>query len=116
MDDSNIEFGESVNDTEISDWYHSDSDTDEEIPDPNKNPEPLFQDVDQLPEPLQKKHFQEGFIFAMTLLEDKRIIHLGMIVLVSEHTFLFRLFAAKGTSRKTFHEGRRDKQYNYKEI
>ena len=52
---------------EDEDWYHTDSDTDEDIPDPNLLLDPLFQDVDKLPEPSKKNHFEEGLLlYAMT--------------------------------------------------
>ena len=44
-----------------SDWYDPDeSETDEKMPNPNNNPEALFQEVDQLPTPIRKEHFREG--------------------------------------------------------
>ena len=101
---------------EDEDWYHSDSDTEIDIPDPNLLPDPLFQDVDKLPEPLKKDHFEEGFIYAMTESKDKNTMSLVLIIFVKEETFLFRLLSAKGTSRKTFHEGLKDQELQYSEV
>ena len=41
-------------------WYNGDSDTDDTIPDPTLSPEALYQDVGNLPVPVQKKHFEES--------------------------------------------------------
>ena len=43
------------------DWY-ADSDTSEEVPDPNDDPASLYQEYDCLPVSLSKKHFIEGLI------------------------------------------------------
>ena len=101
---------------EDEDWYHTDSDTDEDIPDPNLLLDPLFQDVDKLPEPLKKNHFEEGLLYAMTKCKDKKTMNIILIILVKRRTFLFRLLSAKGTNRKTFHEGRKDEELRYCDV
>ena len=114
-DDSEIEMSESLNDLGAEDQYR-DSDTEDEIPDPNLSPIALYQDTDKLPEPLEKGHFQEGIIYALTLKNDRAVINLGMIILVTDSSFLFRVFTAKGTSRKTYHDGAADKEFAFDQI
>ena len=58
------------------DWYRS-SDTENDIPDPNIDPEPLYQDRNMLPESLTKKHFLEGLLYTMTLKREQRKYMLG---------------------------------------
>ena len=110
--DSDDDYGnsESEHDFENEDWYTGDSDTDEDIPDVNLSSEALYQDVAKLPEELDKKHFEEGIIYALTLHDLKSITFLGMLILVKKDSFLFRIFSAKGSSRKTYHEGLIDKE------
>ena len=57
------------------DWYQE-SDTSEEIPDPNQRNAKLFQDVDTLPVEIKKSHFQEGIIYFMTL-DKTSLSHVG---------------------------------------
>ena len=100
---------------EEEDWYHCDSDTDDDIPDPSDNPDSLFQDVFKLPEPLKKKHFEEGFLYAMTICNETTI-NLILIILVKEETFLYRLLCAKGTSKKTYHQGLKHQKLQYRRV
>ena len=108
--DDDYANGESEPDFENEDWYKGDSDTDEDIPDVNLSPEALYQDVAKLPEKLDKKHFEEGIIYALTLHDLKSLTFLGMLIHVKKESFIFRIFTAKGSSRKTFHEGLIDKK------
>ena len=71
---------------EEEDWFHCDSDTGDDIRDPNDNPDSLFQDVDKLPEPLKKKHFEEDLVYAMTMEHNNK--NLILIILVKEENFL----------------------------
>ena len=66
-------------DEKIEDWYHS-SDTSDDIPDPNMSADPLFQDQDLLPEPLQRDHFKEGLIYTMTKHIDRKNALLELII------------------------------------
>ena len=50
---------------------YCDSDTSENIPDPNNSDFPLYQDVDLLPEELSVYHWEEGLIYGMTLIDEK---------------------------------------------
>ena len=101
---------------EEQDWYNGESDTDETIPDPNRSPEALYQDVGSLPVPVQKKHFEEGVIDALVLSSAKSVTILGMVVFLKEETFDFRLFRVMGSTRKTFHEGLQDKEIEYESV
>ena len=55
----------------VEDWYN-DSDTSEEIPDPNRQDEPLYQKANSLPVDLTKKHF-EGLAYVITLKSSEKI-------------------------------------------
>ena len=46
---------------ENEDWY-CESDTSDEIPDPNLDKTSLYQEENKLPVPILKKHFVEGLI------------------------------------------------------
>ena len=75
------------------DWYNSDeSDTDSDIPDPNDDPEALFQDEGRLPEHLKKAHFQEGYLYLLSLKREKDVSILGMIVEANASCFIYRAF------------------------
>ena len=60
-----------------SDWesseedQYNESDTSVEIPDPNMSAERLYQEVDKLPERLEKTHFQEGMILYCDIVSKK---------------------------------------------
>ena len=101
---------------EKQDWYNGESDPAETIPDPNRSPEALHQDVGSLPVPVQKKHFEEGVIYALVLSSAKSVTILGMVVFLKEETFDFRLFRVMGSTRKTFHEGLQDKEIEYESV
>ena len=73
------------------DWYHE-SDTSENIPDPNCSEDPLYQDVNKLPVGLRKGHFEEGLLYSMTLDQGRENTMLVMIVEVKENTFIYRNF------------------------
>ena len=60
---SEDEMFEYFNDLGAEDWYH-DSDTEDEIPDPNLSPNALYQDIDKPPERLERRYFQEVIIYA----------------------------------------------------
>ena len=46
---------------ESSDWYDPDeSETDDLMPNPNDNPEALFQEENKFPKPIRIGHFREG--------------------------------------------------------
>ena len=97
------------------DWYR-DSDTSEDIPEPNTLEVPLYQDRNSLPTPLKKKHFELGVIFTMTMLKKRHESNLVMIIEGGEETFVYRIFFARGSSRKTFHQGLGDKTARYKDV
>ena len=69
MDDHWSESEDSFQDE--NDWYNE-SDTSEDIPDPNLKPEALYQERDKLPTVLHSSHFVEGLICTMTLKKKKR--------------------------------------------
>ena len=48
------------------DWYHE-SDTSENIPDPNCSEDPLHQDDSKLPVGLRKGHLDKCLLYSMTL-------------------------------------------------
>ena len=50
----------------VEDWYHE-SDTSENIPEPNDEPAALYQDLNTLPVPLLNYNFDEGLLYTMTL-------------------------------------------------
>ena len=103
--------------SDSEDWYVSeDSETEKEVPDPNNAEAALYQDVDKLPEPLSKNHFQEGLLYLMTLGNEKEKTALGMIIEVKTKSFIYRVFYTKGSGRKTFHEGGKDKKYDFEDV
>ena len=69
-----------------SDWdeaeedQYRDSDTSENLPDPNNLGVPLYQDVNKLPVDLKKHHFEEGLVYFMTLKTCKKHPMLAMII------------------------------------
>ena len=75
----------------------------------------MYQDVDNLPERL-RNHFEEGLIYLMTLGNDKKITALGMIIVVKTKSFIYRVFYTKGSGRKTFHEGGKDREYDFEDV
>ena len=95
-----------------NDWYR-DSDTSEDVPDPNDSEEALYQKADTLPVSLHKKHFEEGRVYTMTLAKNHRVHLLIMIIARRQSTFIYRTFFSVGAKRKTFHEGRKDQVSSY---
>ena len=76
--------------SDSEDWYVSeDSETEKEVPDSNNEEAALYQDVDKLPEPLSKNHFQEGLLYLMTLGNEKEKTALGMIIEVKTKSFIY---------------------------
>ena len=99
---------------ETSDWYDPDeSETDQNIPNPNDDPKALFQEEDKLPKLIRKEHFREGWLYSMTMIGEKDVTLLGMVVETKDDTFLFRVFANKGKKRVNYHDGAKDKKYQY---
>ena len=98
----------SEHESDSEDWYVSeDSETEKEVPDSNNEEAALYQDVDKLPEPLSKNHFQEGLLYLMTLGNEKEKTALGMIIGLKTKSFIKRGFYTKGSGRKNFPRGRK---------
>ena len=100
MEDSFEEIWDEANE----DWYN-DSDTSEEIPDPNIDPQPLYQEVDKLPTILQRDHFVEGIIYTMTLGVKKEQSMLILVLQTYADKFTYRNFFVLNSKRKTWHQG-----------
>ena len=119
MYDSPYQSGGSDSDTksdsEPEDWYNE-SDTSENIPDPNVADESLFQDVDMLPEILTRDHFVEGVLYATTMRTNRKQTSLGMVIEKKDSSFIFRAFFVRGSKRKTFHEGAKDAEIRYENV
>ena len=81
-------------DEKLEDWYHS-SDTSDDIPDLNMSADPLFQDQDRLPAPLQRDHFKEGLIYTMTKHSDRKYALLVLIIEAKLRTFSYQLFFSR---------------------
>ena len=94
------------------DWFHG-SDIVNDIPDPNDDPQSLFQSWNKLPEKLTKKQFLEGLIYPVTVAKDKHVTLLGLLIEKKEETFLLRVYYTKGATRKSFHTGAEDKELSY---
>lgn len=86
----------------MEDWYH-DSDTSQDLPLPNDDENPLYQEVNKLPVPLEKDHFQEGLIYAMTLEDKSHNTMLVMVINKDEESFTYRIFFVQASSQKTYH-------------
>ena len=97
------------------DWYR-DSDTSENIPEPNDIDAPLYQDRNELPTDLSKEHFEEGLIYTMTMLSKRKEQTLVMIIEAGIEDFVYRPFFIRGSSKKTFHQGLRDKKESYNNV
>lgn len=95
------------------DWYHE-SDTSENIPDPNCSEDPLYQDVNKLPVGLRKGHFEEGLLYSMTLDQGRENTMLVMIVEVKENTFIYRNFSAEDRSVKHSMKGLQIRRSNFR--
>ena len=104
-----------VDEEMVGDWYN-DSDTSEDIPDPNLQDDPLFQKVDTLPEELCNKHFEEGLIYVMTLNKERDKTILVMAIESRQVDFSYRTFFVRGSSSQTFHEGGKDRTARYGDI
>ena len=97
------------------DWYR-DTDTEQEIPDPNQDPQSLYQTSNKLPELLEKKHFVEGILYSFTLQKEKSVTFLGLLIECKRSSFIFRIYHTLGASRKIFHEGADDKEWDIDEV
>ena len=102
-------------DEKIEDWYHS-SDTSDDIPDPNMSADPLFQDQDLLPEPLQRDHFKEGLIYTMTKHIDRKNALLVLIIEAKLRTFSYQCFFQQRSSSSTYHKTGKETKCAYKDI
>ena len=98
-----------------NDWYNE-SDTSEDIPDPNLQPEALYQERDKLPTVLQSLHFVEGLICTMTLKKKNKSPMLILIVELLQKDFLYRVFFYQKSSAKTWHHGADDKLTSYDSV
>ena len=70
-----------------------------------QSPEALYEDVGNLPVPVQNNPFEDGVIYALVLTFGKSLTVLSTFVMHIRETFDFRNFKVMGSSRKTFHEG-----------
>ena len=112
----NSSFEQFDNDEQIlEDWYNN-SDTSEEIPDPNTQDEPLYQKANLLPVDLTKKHFEEGLAYVITLKKQRENPMLVMLIETRQNDFTYRTFFVRGSSRETFHDRGRDKTATYEDV
>ena len=102
-------------DEELEDWYHS-SDTSDDVPDPNMSADPLFQDQDRLPEPLQKDHFKEGLIYTMTRHSDRKNALLVLIIEAKLRTFSYQCFFQQRSVSRTYHHTGKETECAYEDI
>lgn len=72
--------------------------------------------MDLLPEELSIHHWEEGIIYAMTVISEKNIMYLGMVIECRKSTFIFRCFFVRGKKRKTYHQGAEDIEYQYSQV
>ena len=98
----------------VEDWYN-DSDTSEEIPDPNRQDEPLYQKANSLPVDLTKKHF-EGLAYVITLKKQRENPMLVMLIETRQNDFTCRTLFVRGSSREKFHDRSRDKTVTYEDV
>ena len=112
--DSNEQSGNEWDEAE-EDQYR-DSDTSENLPDPNDLAAPLYQDVNKLPVDLKRIHFEEGLVYSMTLKTYKKHPMLVMIIEAGDDFFVFRPFFVRASSKKTFHEGLADQKCEYQVV
>ena len=86
LSDEEIQLEFSDHEGEIFEDFdqYNDSDTSADISDPNMEKHALYQDVDLLPVALEKSHFEEGLIYAMTLEENHEKTLLVMVIEVQE--------------------------------
>ena len=73
---------------ENNDWY-KESDTSDDIPYPNLDKLPLFQEENKLPVPLLKKYFKEGLMYARTLDDNHKVTMLVMIIEKRQNDFVY---------------------------
>ena len=99
----------------LEDWY-SESDTSENLPDPNESKDPLYQEENKLPTPLRKNHFREGIVYTIALCKNSKVGMLVMVIHADVNTFLYRVFFTNGSSRKSYNEGAEDKRAKYTEV
>jgi len=112
----NSSFEQFDNDEQIlEDWYN-DSDTSEEIPDPNTQDEPLYQKANLLPVDLTKKHFEEGLAYVITFKKQRENPMLAMLIETRQNDFFYRTFYVRGSTRQTFHDHGRDKKAAYEDV
>ena len=100
---------------EPSDWYRE-SDTSDDLPDPNISKQALYQDENKLPVLLKQSHFEEGLVYTMTLKSKSCEPMLVMVILNGRKTFLYRTFFVKGSKKKTYHVGAKDEKGSYEEV
>ena len=96
-----------------AEWYQE-SDTGDDIPDPNMQKEALFQKPDTLPVELPKDHFEEGLLYFMVFDNDHDSPLMVMIIETGIVAFLYRVFYVRGSSTKTWHEAGTNKSINMK--
>ena len=111
--DDSLDVGDGEN--MDADWYHE-SDTGEEVPDPNMQKEALFQKPNTVPVGLSKNHFEEGLYYFMVLDKDHDKPMLVMILETGIDEFVYRVFYIRGSSAKTYHEAGKDKTATYEEV
>ena len=111
MDFESGVLSEEKSDIENSDQdqYHE-SDTADDIPDPNTEETPLFQDVDKMPEAIKKQHFEIGMIYFMSMEKDREHPFLAMVTDFQDVVFTYRVFYVRGSARQTQHHGGKDKK------
>ena len=100
---------------ELKDWYNE-SDTDEDVPDPNNSAQRLFQDIDVLPVELTNQHFEEGIVYTMTLAKQRKNPMLVMVMHTRLIDFKYRIFFVRGSRRKTYHQAGTSKVSRYDEV
>ena len=93
-------FDELAHDEEREDWYNS-SDTSDDIPNPDMNKDPLYQDEDALPEPLEKSHFEEGLLYTLTLISKRHDPMLVQIIELHQDKFVYQSFFHSTSKAKT---------------
>ena len=106
-----LDDGEEMN----AEWYHE-SDTAEEIPDPNVQRKALFQKPRTLPTDLSKDHFEEGLLYTMVLDKEHDKALLVMMIETGNLEFIYRVFFVRGSSRQTYHEAGKNRKTKYKNL
>ena len=115
------EYMEEMSDLDIdsenepSDWYRE-SDTSDDLPHPNVSKQALYQDENKLPVLLKQSHFEEGLVYTLTLKSKSCQPMLVMVIHHGKKTFLCRTFFIKGSRKKTYHLGAKDKKVSYEEV